>query len=383
MDQATIDFSPELQDEAALQTPDRVGFEIGWDHARHRLTPPPEHLLAGHPVREGWAAGAAVFGARTLRPRPSVRQWLQLRLQAWMRGTAFEDVQVTPNWLAQIDVAVCPVTGEPLTHGKGGPTDATVVRVNRDAGCAAGNLAVSSGRAGAALARCDWRAATEMAQQIEAGGPERVDGLDAAQWSRLAVLVSFATPLPHAAAAALPLLLLPPPRLRVLNPAQALQVLVTLRLVRAGQPARLDELARLFPEEMRSTFCVFATTLLARSIGAGPRADDAALRRAMEDAWVQPLVLQRWQRLALRLSAAQCEHIVHAAVERGLAGTALRCLSPTQATEGWALASGGQLPRIASNGTATEASPRRAARRTAAVVTLARTAPRPGGRLHG
>ena len=38
---------------------DATGFEIGWDHARVRLTPPPSQLLAGHPVRQGWEAGRA------------------------------------------------------------------------------------------------------------------------------------------------------------------------------------------------------------------------------------------------------------------------------------------------------------------------------------
>ena len=47
-------------------------------------------------------------------------------------------------------------------------------------------------------------------------------------WSRLAVLMSFVTPLPHEQAARLPLLVLPPNRLRLLNPVQALQAVVTL-----------------------------------------------------------------------------------------------------------------------------------------------------------
>ena len=46
--------------------PDATGFEIGWDHARHRLTPPLAHLHAASPVRQGWQAGHAIFGARAL-----------------------------------------------------------------------------------------------------------------------------------------------------------------------------------------------------------------------------------------------------------------------------------------------------------------------------
>lgn len=66
----------------AIDTPvddcplDAAGFDIGWDYARYRTLPPAQHLHAGHPVRQGWQAGRAVFGHRTLRPTPAVRQWL-------------------------------------------------------------------------------------------------------------------------------------------------------------------------------------------------------------------------------------------------------------------------------------------------------------------
>ena len=30
---------------------DSTGFEIGWDYAQHRLTPPVDHLHEGHSVR--------------------------------------------------------------------------------------------------------------------------------------------------------------------------------------------------------------------------------------------------------------------------------------------------------------------------------------------
>ena len=43
----------------AVPTSDRVAFEIGWDYAHYRLTPPPEALADGHPVQQGWRAGAA------------------------------------------------------------------------------------------------------------------------------------------------------------------------------------------------------------------------------------------------------------------------------------------------------------------------------------
>ena len=48
-------------------TTDRTAFELGWDYAHYRLTPPPEALADGHPVRQGWQAGSAVFGAKDYR----------------------------------------------------------------------------------------------------------------------------------------------------------------------------------------------------------------------------------------------------------------------------------------------------------------------------
>jgi hypothetical protein len=323
--------------------PDRTAFEIGWDFAHYRLVPPADHLHPGHPVRQGWEAGQAVFGARTLQARPGVRKWLQLRLNAWLRGKAFDSHTVTPHLLRVIDVPVCPITGEALTQGTGGLSDASVDRVNNDAGYAAGNLAVMSVRANRAKADRDWRDAAACARRLEAEGLDAIDGLTAAHWARLASLMSLCTPLPHAAAASLPLLVLPPVRLRVLNPVQALQVVLTLRFCQPGQMPRIDALVALCPPDVRGPLHSLLTTLLARRIAAGPGADAATLRRAMEAAWAQPLVLRRWQRVALRLVPAECERIVAFAVRRQLAGAALRCQSLKSATDGWALETGGRV----------------------------------------
>jgi hypothetical protein len=205
-----------------------AGFEIGWDYAHYRLTPPPEALADGHPVRQGWQAGGATFGARTLKPTRHVRKWLQLRLSAWRRCRSFEGTLVTPNFLAQIDVPVCPVTRVVLTHSSGSGSDASVDRVCNQAGYAAGNLAVISTRANEAKADLGCRDALTVVRQLEASGLDTLDGLDALQWSRLGVLMSFVTPMGHAEAACLPLLVLPPNRLRLINAVQALQAVVTL-----------------------------------------------------------------------------------------------------------------------------------------------------------
>ena len=63
----------------------------------------------------------------------------------------------------------------------------------------------------------------------------------------------------------------------------------------------------------------------------------------MEDSWADVLVNRRWQRLALRLSEAQCEQLLQRATRRGLAPEGSRWLSADAATEGWALASGGRV----------------------------------------
>src|SRR5687767_5239258 len=206
---------------------DDVGFEIGWDFARHRLTPPVAHLHADNPVRQGWSAARVVFGHRTLRPSLPVRQWLELRLAAWQRGHAFESVQVTPHFIAQLQVPQCPVTGAALSVGDAMAQSAhppLPVRLNQQAAYAAGNLALLSDAARAAAEGLDWRQALEQAEQAEAAGEATRRGLTPLQWRRLGGLMSLATPLDHARAAALPLLVLPPNRVRVLNPVQALQV---------------------------------------------------------------------------------------------------------------------------------------------------------------
>jgi hypothetical protein len=316
---------------------DAIAFELGWDYAHYRLTPPPEALAAGQPVAQGWQAGAATFGTRTLRPTPHVRKWLQLRWGAWRRGKPFEGTQVTPNFLGQIDVALCPVTRVALTHASGAGSDASVDRVGNQAGYAAGNLAVMSVRANQAKADLSCRDALTVVRQLEASGLDTLDGLNALQWSRLAVLMSFVTPLAHAEAACLPLLLLPPNRLRLLNAVQALQAVVTLAFTEAQAVPRLRELMAHLPAASRHDFQVFVLTLQARRLAIGMRTSGTDLRHALEDLWTDAAVNRRWQRFALLLDEAACERAVRVAAKRGLGGKGWRWLPAAVATEGWAM----------------------------------------------
>ena len=336
MVQATFEFSPPaastvpgapqphaLPTDAAASADapglDRIGFEIGWDHAHHRVTPPLAHLHQPNPVHQGWLAGRAAFGARTLAPSAAHRQWLALRLQAWQQGAAFEGVQVNPAFLARIDAVDCPVSRQTLTLCAGLASDATVTRLNPAAAYAAGNLVV-------------------LSRQVADTDPA---ALDDAQQARLATLRSFATPLPHAQAVLLPLRALPPNRVRVINPVQALQVMLTLQFLQAGYARRLLGLAVLMPgSEARQAFQIFMHTLLARRLAAGQGASPAEARRALEDSWADTLVNRRWQRLASRLTAADCEALLQRASQRGLVVGGSRWVSSDSATEGWALEAG-------------------------------------------
>lgn len=324
-------------DSDALSADAKLGFDIGWDHARHGLPPPPEQWLDGNPLQQGWRAGKACFGARTRAASPRVRRWLALRLQAWLRGRAFELAEVTPHYLGQIEVVQCPITRQPLAAA-----EASIDRVCDRGGYAAGNLAVMSALANRAKGALDWRAALARAGQAAEAPDGRVDGLDAAAWQRVATLISFVTPLPHAQAAQLPLHVLPPNRLRVLNPVQGLQALLTREFARPDGTQRLRAFALLLTDErLRGEFHRFVSALLPRRLEAGAQADGFALRHALEDAWFDARVNRCWQRFALQLDEAGVERLLQRCASGALGAMRVLLHAPERATEGWALERGG------------------------------------------
>lgn len=71
------------------------------------------------------------------------------------------------------------------------------------------------------------------------------------------------------------------------------------------------------------------------------------LRSLLEAAWCEPLIVWRWQRVALRMDAASCETVaaaLPATWSSVVTGSApLRYLSLERATEGWALETGGRV----------------------------------------
>ena len=290
---------------------DRVGFDIGWDHARHGLVPPPQLMLDGTPISQGWRAGRAVFGRRLRATGRGVRQWLDLRLRAWREGAGFEELQVTPHYLTQIETPHCPVTRAP----RGGAPDSddapVIVRLRHDAGYAAGHLVVLSRRAAMAHRGRPAAQLLQIARQAARDPAAAPDGLDADQWARLAALASLVVELPQAMAARIALRVLPPNRVRVLNPAQGLQVLLTLRLQAAGWSRRARAVAELLPRpELRHDFNLFVGALAARLMAIPADADARAQRWALEDAWACGRVQRRWEQFAVQLSAAEAEALL-------------------------------------------------------------------------
>lgn len=344
--QATLELIPGPRGPQA-GTPDEVdatGFEIGWDHAHHGLVPPPELLLEGTPIGQGWRAARAVFGRRTLAVQQATRQWLALRIRAWRDGTAFEGQQLTPHYLAQLRVTQCPVLRAPLGGAPGQPDAAVFERLNPQAAWAAGNVVMMSQRAAQARAGVDLLETLRRARRAERAG-EAVDGLGAAAWWRLAALRACATPLPFHEAARLPLAVLPPNRVRLLNPAQGLQALVTMQFSTPGWSARTRALAALLPEHtLRHDFNLFIGSIAPRVLEAAP--GTVPLRRALEDAWLNERVQRRWQHFALSLGEAATAALLERATADGLAAVRTVNHPLARATDGWALAEGGRASRV-------------------------------------
>ena len=338
---------------AGLTAHEHIGFELGWDYAHYRVAPPAPFAHEASPLRNGLLAGQAAFGLRTLAATRHVRKWLQLRLNAWLRGRSVELVQVTPNYLQQIDVNHCPITRSALSSATLEASDASIDRVRNDAGYAAGNLAVMSTKANHAKGAHGLAGAQRMAQQAEAEHLAGLGGLTPAQWRRVATLCSFVEPMPHDVACALPLFVLPPNRLRLFNPVQALQAFVCQQLLQPGWSQRLSRFeALLAGQALRHDFKLFVMALLPRVIEAGRSGETQHARWAIEDAWRAPLVQQHWARFARQLTPAQCEALLARAAARKLGSAVVVPLSDAAATDGWNLASRGYVPHGATDGPA-------------------------------
>ena len=347
----------------------RIGFELGWDYAHYRVTPPAPYAQQPSALHDGLLAGRAAFGLRTLQATRPVRKWLQLRLHAWLRGRSVELFQVTPNYLAQIDVCHCPITRVALSAATLEASDASIDRVRNDAGYAAGNLAVMSTKANHAKATHGFAQAQHLAQRIQAESLPGLAGLTGDQWTRVAVLCSFVEPLPHEAACAISLRVLPPNRLRLFNPVQALQAFISRQLLKPGWSQRVSRFEEMLPgKPLKRDFKSFFMALLPRVLEAGKLVEPHEARWALEDAWRAPLVLQRWTQFARQLTAAQCDALVTKAAARRLGTGVVFALPDSQATEGW---------NVATRGYEAPAAQTPSSRGGAAVRTSVRARPRP------
>ena len=318
---------------------DRTAFQIGWDHARHGLVPPAALMGAGAALGQGWHAAQVVFGRRTWPARPAVRQWLALRLAAWQAGEAFDPEELTPQHLAQIATARCPVRRVPLGGAAGTPDAAVLHRLNPDAAWAAGHVVMLSRAAAQALAGVDVDEARQRARACERTG-QPLDGLDAAGWWRVATLRGFATPLPFGSAAQLPLAVLPPNRVRLLNAAQGLQALVTQAFAGPGWSQRCAAIAALLPAHtLRHDFHLLMGALAPRVLAAP--AGGQGLQQALEDAWLNERVQRRWQHLVLSLGEAGTEALLAAVATMPLPGRHVLQHAPAQATAAWRLPEAG------------------------------------------
>lgn len=342
-----------------------LAFGLGWDHAHYGLTPLAERLFADSTLRQGWLSGRACFGQRTLKPSRHVRLWLELRTHAWLRGRAFEDVQVTPNYLQQIDPDWCPIRRVALDQGTDVANRRSMDRVRDDAAYAAGNLVMMSHGANTAKNKHSWQSVTELVRVLEQGSSEPMSGLHLPEWRRIATLCSYVTELPHEQAAALPMLVLPPNRLRLFNPIQALQALITRQLATPGWSERLSSWQALLPSAaLKRDFNAFVLAIVPRILLAGKQSRDQALRWVLEDAWATELVQRRWTQFALGLSAAQAEVLVTRAADSAPRLLRVQQHAVSSATEGWALEQGGlHTPAIPTRTVARTPNPRRPSQR--------------------
>ncbi len=359
MNATVLELSPVRPPEVLL---DRIGFELGWDYAHHRLQPPAPFAEDASALRDGLLAARATFGLRTLAAPRHVHLWLQLRLHAWLRGRSVEGFQVTPHYLRQLEASHCPITRMALDLSRPGG-NASIDRVRNDAGYAAGNLAMMSTKANHAKSAHDFRSATRLAGEAGpgAGSPSAsasgLAGLTGPQWRRVATLCSFVEPLDHAVASSQPMHVLPPNRLRLFNPVQALQALLSRQLLQPGWSHRCARFESLLQgPALRRDFKTFMIALLPRVLEAGRTATPETLRWAVEDAWADERVQKRWQAFAGPLTPAACESLVRQAAARKLATCRVETLGPALAIEGWSLETRGWIaipprePRLAAAG---------------------------------
>jgi hypothetical protein len=281
------------------------GDAVGFEYARYGMVPPAPCLWPGHPIREGWERGRRLMTRRTRPATLAVTRWLALRLAAWQRGEAFDDHQITPQVLRSLEVAThCPITGRALQD------DARVVPVDASRGWAAGNLVLVSPAIAERWPGIDWAMANAALARAEQAPESLVDDLPLRHWRRIVALKSLATPLPHDEATRIPLHVMPPNRLRLVNPIQELQAVLTLQLAVPGWGQRARGISESMPLALRNEFNLFFNSLLAQALRLRQGAAKAELRDALASAWGDAVVMRRWLRFTTLVDASLAETLV-------------------------------------------------------------------------
>jgi hypothetical protein len=302
-----------------------LGFELGWDYARHGLAPPARLRVVGHPVCEGWASGLPVHHRRTVPTSPVIRHWLRLRLNAWLHGEPVDLQSLTPHLLAKIiprnhpeGASYCPITRCALrgidSHPRQKtPHDAKVVRVNVEQPWSGNNVIVVGRNAADALATLTGSARQRLKQTLSlvqslkssassSSTQPVVHGLHGAQWARLGVMLSMTTPMRHEQAACLPMLVLPPQQLQRLHPVQDLQAIITSQWLSPGWSQRRQHMENLIQgAQTRRALRRFLDHFVQRVLRSGHPEQALRWRWALEDTWRHAEVLDLWQGFALQI----------------------------------------------------------------------------------
>ena len=188
----------------------KIGFEIGYDHAVYGA-----HIMENFKldaesisiIEAGFLEGQRKFEGRPRASNIFIRKWLHLRISAWTRGRIFDE-HITPDYLAAINVSICPITRMELTKGKLADSDWSVDRIINNAGYARGNLAVMSSKANLAKGTL---LPDDILGIIRSG--EARDGLTPIEWARMACMTAYIDD----RRSVLPLLLMPPPKMLIAN----------------------------------------------------------------------------------------------------------------------------------------------------------------------
>lgn len=282
---------------------DAAGWQLGQDHARHGLPLPAAHLHQGSPLYAGWQAGLARRRALHRDPAPAVRRWLQLRLQAWVEGAAYDALLLSPHTLAQLERTHCPVTRERLHDEQGDAAERRWVSLEPAQGYRAGSLVQLSRTAADALRGRSLAQLRDRALEA-ARHAQPLDGLNAAAWARLASLQALVSGKDGSISR-----LLPPNRLRLRNPAQALQAWITRQLAAPGWSQRLQALHDALPGVPARQAATQLGAALAPHALALP-AEPLAAQWQLEDLWAQERVQRRWSALLGLLSPLTIERLL-------------------------------------------------------------------------